>query len=159
MKMRLYTWFALAGIFVLCGWNIYLEKQIKKAEWLLGTWENNTSGSSIYESWLKVSDDEFSGLTYILKKGDTVVFENIRLVQENDTLFYIPAVKDQNKGMSVRFALNTISDTEMVFENSKHDFPQIISYRRINADSLVAEISGMKKGREQKQIFPMKRVN
>lgn len=75
-----------------------------------------------------------------------VVFENIRLVQEHDDLFYIPTVKNQNDGLRVRFSTKTISETQLVFENPQHDFPQIISYTTITADFLVAEISGTKNG-------------
>jgi len=60
--------------------------------------------------------------------------------------------------LPVRFATKTISETQLVFENPQHDFPQTISYTKITADSLVAEISGTKNGHERKQIFPMKRV-
>lgn len=51
-----------------------------------------------------------------------------------------------------------MSETQLVFENLKHDFPQIISYTKVTSDSLVAEISGTKNGQKQKQIFPMKRI-
>ena len=79
-------------------------------------------------------------------------------LQEQNNLFYIPNVNNQNGGLPVRFATKTVSDMELVFENPQHDFPQIISYTKINADSLVAEISGTINGKERKQTFPMKRV-
>jgi hypothetical protein len=131
---------------------------ITKAEWLIGTWENKTPKGRIYETWSKTNDNEFSGKSYVIKDNDTIVFENIRLVQQQDGLFYIPVVKNQNDGLPVRFATKTISETQLVFENSKHDFPQIISYTKITSDSLVAEISGTKNGQERKQTFPMKRM-
>jgi hypothetical protein len=149
---------AVAGIIMVCACAIKQTNDIKKAEWLIGTWENKTESGNIYESWTKMNEHEFSGRSYMLNEKDTVVFENIRLVQEQDELFYVPTVKNQNEGLPVRFASTTISATEIIFENSQHDFPQIISYSKMNADSLVAEISGIKNGQKQKQIFPMKRV-
>ncbi len=131
---------------------------IKKARWLIGTWENKTPNGSIYETWSKTNDNKFSGKSYILKEKDTVVFENIVLVQEQDGLFYIPTVKNQNDGSAVRFTTKTISETQLVFENPQHGFPQIISYTKISSDSLVAEISGTKNGQEHPQTFGMKRV-
>ncbi|WP_447951723.1 DUF6265 family protein [Chryseobacterium koreense] len=122
------------------------------------TWENKTSKGSIYETWNKTSDNELSGKSYIVKEKDTIIFENIRLVQEQNRLFYIPTVKNQNGGLPVRFAAKTISETQLVFENPQHDFPQIISYTKISADSLVAEISGVRNGQERKQTFQMKRM-
>lgn len=131
---------------------------IKKAAWLIGTWENKTSKGSIYETWGKVSGHEFSGKSYIVKEKDTIIFENLRLVQEQGGLYYIPTVKNQNEGLPVRFAAKTVSAAQLIFENPKHDFPQIIAYTKIGADSLVAEISGTKNGQVRKQRFPMKRV-
>lgn len=141
-----------------CNSGRQKENEIKSAEWLLGTWENRTSKGVIYESWTRIADVEFAVKSYALKGGDTVLFETIRLVQEPGGLFYIPTVKDQNDGLPVRFALKTISDTEVVFENPEHDFPQIISYTKLTTDSLVAEVSGVEDGRERRRTFPMNRI-
>ncbi len=158
MKTRLHILVVIAGIFVFYGCNADAEKEIKKAEWLIGTWENNTSRGNVYETWNKVNDNELSGKSYVLKEKDTTVFETIRLVQEQDSLFYIPTVKNQNNDLPLRFSSKLISEDRLVFENPKHDFPQIISYTKIGVDSLIAEISGIKNGQERKQTFPMKRV-
>jgi len=158
MKTGKKLFIAIISLVILCALATKQTNDIKKAEWLIGTWKNTTPRGSIYETWSKANDNEFSGKSYIVKEKDTVVFENIRLVQEQDGLFYIPAVKNQNDGLPVRFATQTISETLLVFENPRHDFPQIISYTKISADSLVAEISGTKNGQERKQTFPMKRV-
>lgn len=146
------------GFLLLCAFTIKEANDINKAEWLIGTWENKTSKGSIYETWNKTSDNELSGKSYIIKEKDTIVFENIRLVQEQNGLFYIPTVKNQNGGLPVRFAAKTISETQLVFENQQHDFPKIISYTKITSDSLVAEISGTKSGKERRQFFSMKRM-
>ncbi|WP_257669789.1 DUF6265 family protein [Parapedobacter tibetensis] len=155
--MKLYILFTLVGILVFCGWKTETEKQIKKAEWLIGTWENNTPKGCIYETWVKVNESVLFGKSYMIQEKDTLVFETIKLIQKQDSLFYIPTVKNQNNNVPVRFALKTVSDTVLVFENPKHDFPQVISYTKINADSLIAEISGTKNGKEHKQTFRMKK--
>lgn len=159
MKTGIKILTAIVVLAILGAWTIKQTNDITKAEWLTGTWENKTARGSIYETWNKTSETELAGKSYIVKEKDTVVFENIRLVQEKDSLFYIPAVKNQNDGLPVRFANKTISETQLVFENLQHDFPQIISYTKITRDSLVAEISGTKNGRERRQLFPMKRVH
>ena len=148
-----------AGFLLFSAFTMKQANDFKKVEWLIGTWENKTSTGSIYETWSKIRDNELSGKSYMVKGKDTVVFENVRLVQEQDRLFYIPTVKDQNNGLPVRFAAKKISATQLVFENPQHDFPQIISYTKISLDSLVAEISGVRNGKERKEIFPMKRYN
>ena len=133
-------------------------QNIQQADWLIGTWESVTSEGSSYEAWKKISHTEFRGQSYMLKGTDTVVFETIQLIQEQSDLYYIPKVKDQNKGQAVKFKAKTISQTQLVFENPEHDFPQLIGYNKINSDSLVAEISGTTDGKNEKQTFALKRV-
>lgn len=145
-------------LMVFCSWKLQEKNTLKKAAWLIGTWENKTPKGSLYETWGKADEHSYSGKSYLVKEQDTFVFENIRLVQEEEKLFYIPTVKGQNNNLPVRFASGTISETQLVFENPQHDFPQVISYTRIGADSLVAEISGIKNGQERRQAFPMKRI-
>ncbi len=130
---------------------------IDKAVWLIGTWENNTNRGSIYESWEIINELELAGKSYMVKDKDTVVFETIKIVEEQNTLFYIPTVMDQNDQKPVRFKLKSHTDNEFIFENKQHDFPQVITYRKINSDSLVAEISGVKNGLQKGSRFAMSR--
>lgn len=135
------------------------QHSIRQAEWLVGTWENKTSRGSLYENWSKLHENELAGKSYMIRDKDTMVFETIRLLQEKNTLFYIPTVKNQNDDQPVRFALKNMTDSLLVFENPEHDFPQVITYRKVRADSLVAEISGIRNGQERKQQFPMKKIS
>ncbi len=132
---------------------------LDKTQWLIGTWEQKTARGSLFETWKKASPNEFHGKSYMLKEKDTLVFENIKLVQQAGGLFYIPTVKNQNGGKPVSFKAKTVSAIEMVFENPAHDFPQQISYKQINKDSLVAEISGTVNGKFKSQRFQMRRKN
>ena len=131
---------------------------IKKAEWLIGTWENKTSEGSMFESWHKKNDQEFLGKSFMISEGDTIVIETIRLIEENETLYFIPTVKDQNEGKAVRFKVKLIDEHKMIFENKSHDFPNLVSYTRVSSDSLLAEISGMAEGQKKVMTFPMKRI-
>ncbi len=158
MKTGAKFFITVVSLAILYGWTIKQTNDIQKAKWLIGTWENKTQQGNIYETWNKLGDDELSGKSYSVKDKDTIVFENIRLVQENKKLFYIPTVKNQNDGLPVRFAAKTISENQLVFENPEHDFPQMIAYTKITSDSLIAEISGTRNGQKRKHTFPMKRM-
>lgn len=158
MKTGAKFFITVVSLAVLYAWTIKHKNDIQKAEWLIGTWENKTQRGSIYETWTKVGNNEFSGRSYSVKDKDTIVFENIRLLQEKSRLYYIPTVKNQNEGLPVRFVAKAILKNQLVFENPEHDFPQIITYTKITSDSLVAEISGVKNGQKHIQTFPMKRV-
>lgn len=158
MKTKLKLFAALVGLIVISASTLKEANDVKKAEWLIGTWENKTPKGSVFETWTKINDHELFGKSYLVKENDTVVFETIQVVQEQDLLFYIPLVKNQNNGLPVRFTGKAISETQLIFENPQHDFPQKISYTKIKSDSLVAEISGIQNGQQRKQTFLMKRV-
>lgn len=148
----------VAALLTLCTCTVKNPSNIKKIEWLVGTWEHKTSKGSIYETWRKADGNELVGKSYVIKNKDTILFESIRLVHEQRKLFYIPAVKDQNEGTPIRFEGKRISETHLVFENKMHDFPQVISYKKIGEDSLKAEISGLRNGKEERRYFPMRRI-
>ncbi|NND31465.1 MAG: SnoaL-like domain-containing protein [Saprospiraceae bacterium] len=131
---------------------------IGSLEWLLGTWENETSSGLIYEKWTQISPSEYQGKSYAIKGVDTIIFETLRIVAKDKGILYIPAVRDQNKGNPVVFESSYISPGKFIVEAPEHDFPQVISYTQIAPDRLVAEISGPSKdGQWKYQTFAMKR--
>jgi hypothetical protein len=153
--------FALLGLVVIItafgNKTIPTESNLQN-EWLIGTWENKTPRGTIFETWKKTSDKQYDAKSYVIREKDTMVFESITLKVSGDEIHYIPAVKNQNEGLPVVFKATTYTETEMIFENPEHDFPQVISYNRITSDSLVAKISGTKNGQERSQSFPMKKI-
>ena len=150
-------WIVLVITLVAC--NNKKNEPIVRAEWLVGTWESKDDlGNASYESWEKISDNELSGRSYVIMEADTFVIETIQLLQQKDSLFYTATVNGQNENQPIRFSLVSLSENTMSFENVKHDFPQVVSYRKINSDSLVAEISGHKDGTELKIAIPMRKI-
>ncbi|NOT74372.1 MAG: hypothetical protein HOP08_05540 [Cyclobacteriaceae bacterium] len=131
---------------------------LEKANWLLGKWGNNAGGAVITETWKTRNDSTFSGASYAVVGSDTVSSETISLAQIGSDVFYIPLVKGQNDGKGIKFKLTSSANDQLVFENPEHDFPQKISYSKISADSLMAEISGMIKGEARSEKFPLGRV-
>ena len=89
---------------------------------------------------------------------DTLSSETVSLQQTASGVFYIATVKGQNNDKSVPFKLTSATTTHLIFENPTHDFPQKITYTKISADSMVAEISGKVNGKASAQQFPMRRV-
>ena len=101
MKTEGKIFVAVIGLAILCAWALNQTKDIDKAEWLIGTWENKTPRGSIYETWNKMNENEYSGKSYVVMEQDTIVFETIRLVQEQSGLFYIPTVRNPTACRSV----------------------------------------------------------
>jgi hypothetical protein len=141
---------------------------METTSWLPGIWENANEFGAMREIWEVVNDSTLKGTvtatTYaaptsddeILVKVDTL--ETISLEERNGSIFYIPAVKDQNQGLPVKFRLTSSSDSELKFENPDHDFPQLIHYIKVNEDSIFATVSGQFEGQPVEEKFPFKRV-
>ncbi len=151
-------WLCLWALFFLPILSCSVTAPLEQASWLIGTWKRNTSKGIVYERWIQKSADEFYGLSYSIKENDTIIFETISIVQDNDRLTYIPRVPDQNEGRPIHFHQSIINNREMVFENPDHDFPQRISYTLIKQDSLIAVVSGEQHGTITERSFPMKRM-
>jgi hypothetical protein len=133
-------------------------KKIEQANWLVGTWFSKSGERSNYERWNKSNDSTYLGRSYSIQHGDTVSAESVTLVQQGETITYIPIVQGQNNNMPVMFTLVSSDSNKLIFENPSHDFPQIITYWRVPPDSLIAEISGLINGEHHAQKFPMRRV-
>ncbi len=149
----------LAMFFVSCGTKeTKKEMLIDKAQWLLGEWSNTSPEGTVVEKWAKQNDSTYLGNAFFVVEGDTVSSEIVTLEQKGAELFYVPTLEDQNDGNPVTFKLSEITDTKMVFENPTHDFPQKITYSKVDAENIMAEISGTVDGEPQVHQFPMQKV-
>lgn len=131
--------------------------QTEKLNWLSGEWVRASAVDLSSEKWEKKNDSTFYGVGLTIEGKDTVAFETMTIEEKKGKLYYIPVVKDQNGGKPVEFALTASNENEWIFENPKHDFPTKIVYKKINNDSLYAEISALKEGKEVKVPFPFSR--
>ena len=137
--------------------------KLDKLAWMLGKWEMETPEGTITEEWMKPSDSQWQGVSYLIAPGgDTPFRERIRLDYSGDHLYYRPAVSNQNQGEAVSFAEKSFSDSLVVFENLQHDFPQRIIYKRISDTSILAAIEGESNGAAKREEFaytrPARRV-
>jgi hypothetical protein len=56
------------------------------------------------------------------------------------------------------FTATAANADSVVFEAPKHDYPQIVGYRRAGPDSVIAWIDGRRGGKRQRVEFPYRRV-
>ncbi len=132
--------------------------QMQKASWLNGNWGHTTPEGALSEKWAKVNDSVMHGESYFVVGGkDTVFAETVELAETAGKLVYTVTVPGQNNEKPVPFELTSATENQLVFENPKHDFPSKIVYNKIGSDSLVAEISGMQKGKPASEKFAMKK--
>ena len=88
-------------------------------------------------------------------RGDSLFeYEFLVLRERGDRLAYEAHPSGQP---STVFLSKEITDSTVVFEDLKHDFPQRVGYRRVGADSLVGWIEGSMGGRERHIEFPYRR--
>ncbi|HLA55932.1 MAG TPA: DUF6265 family protein [Flavobacterium sp.] len=130
-------------------------RDIEKAAWLVGSWENKSPEGNLSEIWKKENDSVYRGESYFVKAKDTLHFETISLTQSGDVVYYTPTVMGQNGDKPVAFKMISMTDKQMVFENPAHDYPQKIVYTKITNDSLVASISGIQQGKPSAEQYPM----
>lgn len=156
--MKKLTFTLLAAFAVFTAFTLLHKPGINDARWILARWENKDGKGILIEEWTQQSDSIFTGFSCYIMGGDTLFSEKLRLQQRGQELFFISAVKDQNNAKPVEFKLTSHLPKTLIFENPAHDFPQKISYYHPTADSLVAEISGLKNGKYAAQKFLMGKV-
>lgn len=96
------------------------------------------------------------GTSRTVKKGKTVQFEFMELRYLTDgKLAFIAHPSSQR---TTTFPVLRISDSEAVFENPQHDFPQRVVYARAGDSKLKARIEGTRNGAVRVIEFPMRRI-
>jgi hypothetical protein len=132
------------------------EADIAKLAWLAGCWQNDAAESGSGEHWMPLAGGTMLGTSRTVRQGVTVEFEFMELRQLPDgTLAYIAHPSGQR---TTTFPLLRISDSEAVFENAGHDFPQRVAYTRLSHSRLRARIEGMRDGELRVIEFPLVRT-
>ena len=119
-----------------------------KLNWVLDRWVGEGNGGTMYENWVKADDNLFKGDACTIKNGDTIFTESLKIEKIGEDIFYAAEVP-HNPG-PVSFKLINLTDTEAVFENPEHDFPNKIIYTLKEDGSLYARIEGKNKRGEEK---------
>lgn len=127
-------------------------------EWMAGCWSGESGALRFEEQWTRPAGGGMMGMARTVK-GDQVVFSEFMRIDRRDSglalTVFTPGVGANQA--PVEFRLKSQSDSEVVFENPAHDFPQRIRYRK-TSDGMLGRIEGMDKGKERSVDFPMKRV-
>lgn len=143
---------------IACQKNASAEKDlIKKADWIIGNWENKTNIGTLTENWKKINDSTFTAQSLFIKNKDSIHNETIILQQNGESLSYITTIKGQNDNKPIRFELITDSENEneLIFENIKNDYPQKISYKKTAKNSLTTQISGIQLGKPSTEKYTL----
>lgn len=132
---------------------------LRQLAWFTGCWAYTSPRVIIEEHWTSPAGGSMLGISRTLRRnpgGDsTIAWEFIRLYERGTDLVY--AAQPHNQP-AAEFVSERVSDTEAVFANPAHDFPQRIIYRKVRHDSLRARIEGTQNGRTRGSDFPYARV-
>jgi len=129
---------------------------LSAAAWLSGCWELRSGQRVTLEMWMPAAGDLMLGASRTQVAGVTREYEQLVLSAEAGALVYTASPSRQ---ATTSFTSTHVSDTVLVFENPEHDFPQVIRYRRLGTDSLVARIEGPGRDGPRGIDFPMRRVD
>ncbi|MEO9475219.1 MAG: DUF6265 family protein [Cyclobacteriaceae bacterium] len=102
------------------------RESIADLDWMAGKWikESDSPATTSIEVWEKTSETEMDGFGLTTEENDTIFYEQLRIIEEDNDLYYLANVGD---GI-VKFELTRSDTDKWVFENPKHDFPKRIIY-------------------------------
>lgn len=128
---------------------------IAPLSWMAGCWEQRTPTRLVQEHWMAPLGGTMIGMSRTVARESTRAWEFLRIVPASGGVSYVAAPSGQAE---TAFPATVLSDTLARFENPAHDFPQVIQYRRVTADSLVARIEATRAGTTRGMDIPMRRV-
>ena len=116
---------------------VLAQAAIDDLAWLAGHWCGENRGTFNEETWLAPRAGSMIGLHRDSANGRLTGFEFFRIVEDGDALVYWT---QPGGARAIAFRAVSASADRVDFVNHDHDFPQRISYRRIDARRLLARI-------------------
>ncbi len=123
---------------------------IDRLAWLAGCWESSSGSTTVEEHWTTPRAGTMLGVGRTVRLGKLVGHEFLMLELRDTTLTYVAHPSGQ---ATAAFSARAVSDSQAVFANPTHDFPQRIGYHRLGADSLIAWFEGSIGGETQRREF------
>ena len=109
-------------------------------QFMAGCWRGPAGeGSVIEEYYTAPSANVMLGVSRYLSGDRVTEFEFTSIVREDSAIVVTPRPEGQKP---VPFRVTRLGKDRAVWENPSHDFPRLISYRRLPGDTLVARIEG-----------------
>ncbi|MCB0488968.1 MAG: hypothetical protein KDC99_10860 [Cyclobacteriaceae bacterium] len=117
------------------------SKKLDQLDWLRGSWNrtNVKAGKSAHERWEQMPDGTWQGWGVSFTGSDTSFVENIKIIEQDNKLYYVADVPENKE--PVYFEFTALTPSGFVCENPSHDFPKKIEYN-VKGNSLEAVVSG-----------------
>lgn len=154
MKTKASKFACLLSLAVIPG--AALPATITDLAWLSGCWASADQEAGSGEQWMSPAGGTMLGINRTVSDGKTVAFEFMRIVETDDGgLVFIASPSGQS---TTGFALISLDDHEVIFENPNHNYPQRIIYRLVSDEELLGRIEGTINEAERAIDFPMKKT-
>jgi Domain of unknown function (DUF6265) len=128
---------------------------LDRIAWLGGCLELRSGDLVVEEHRMRARGGSMLGMSRTTSSKGLVEYE-LTLVRERDGALRYEA-HPSGQPAAVFTAVAVTADS-VVFSAPEHDYPQIVGYRRLGADSVLAWIDGTSRGKQRRVEFPYRRV-
>jgi Domain of unknown function (DUF6265) len=133
------------------------EHPTSTLSWLAGCWASEGGEPGSGEQWMAPAGGTLLGVGRTVRRGATIEHEFLQIrTNVEGRLVYIARPSGQPEAS---FVATAVTEAAVTFENLEHDFPQRVSYRRIDRDRIAARIEGRRGGEMRAVDFPMQRTS
>jgi Domain of unknown function (DUF6265) len=142
---------------LLCVADVGFAQQatVDRVAWLQGCWRSTRGEATIEEQWMAPRGGAMLGMGRTVRGSKLVEYELVLIKEQEGRLAYEAHPSGQP---TATFMATTATDTSVVFENPRHDFPQRVGYRRHGADALDAWVEGQADGKSRRVDFSYQRA-
>jgi hypothetical protein len=128
---------------------------LSQLSWLAGIWIAERDGVTVRETWLAPLDGAMAGAGQTNRPGRRPFVEHMKITAEPAGVTFTAFVPGQPP---TPFVLLPGPDGEATFENTAHDFPQRVIYRRCGED-LCAAVEGEVSGELKREEWRYRRAD
>ena len=129
---------------------------IQGVAWLQGCWEAASPERTVEERWMAPRGASMVGVARTVRGSELVEYELVVLREKGDQLAYEAHPSGQPSAV---FVADAVSDTAVVFQNLRHDFPKRVGYERGGPDALTAWIDAGPDSERPRIEFAYRRVS
>lgn len=147
-------WLSLALVVLASGASAQ-GMQSHRLGWLQGCWATVNQDRAVEEQWMAPRGKTMIGTSRTVQGTDLVTYEFMIIREQGGTLSL--EVRPSGKPPVV-YSAASITDSSVLFENAKREFPQKIGYRRNGDNAMVAWIEGHRDGELRRAEFLYRQV-
>ena len=128
--------------------------EVESLAWMAGNWSGPVGRGHGEEIWIAPKAGVMLGMSRTIRQDKMIAFEFLRIEKRPDGIYY---VAQPGGRPPTDFKLTQSTEALAVFENPKHDYPKVITYRLEGGTTLVATTEGSS-AQPKKQEFRFQRL-